>query len=354
MSDYIKCDGKQCGLGKHLSGGRYVCPHNNLAAKFPNLALEWDYERNTFRPEDITTGSDKIVWWICLTEHCGCHRWQASISNRARVKNGRGCPYCSGRETCIHTSLYTVRPDIALEWDYEKNGDIKPWNVAPCSNKKYWWICLINPCGCHKWEIDPNNRMSGNNCPFCCNQQVCIHSSLYTKYPQLMLEWDYERNIYFPWTVSTHSKYKFWWICKINPTHRWEAYSYNRIDHDSGCPTCAIAGFSKAQIKWIKEMESNYGITIRHALSEGGEFKISEIGKVDGYCLETNTVYEYHGDYWHGNPLKYNSESINEVNGITFGELYRRTMERDMNIRLLGYNLITKWTTESILIVEII
>ena len=41
-------------------------------------------------------------------------------------------------------------------------------------------------------------------------------------------------------------------------------------------------------------------IPIQHA-ENGGEFYIQGIGKVDGYCQETNTVYEFHGSYWHGN-----------------------------------------------------
>lgn len=43
-----------------------------------------------------------------------------------------------------------------------------------------------------------------------------------------------------------------------------------------------------------------------------GEYRIEGVGKVDGFCEQTNTVYEYHGDYWHGNPDIY----INKMNII--------------------------------------
>ena len=84
-------------------------------------------------------------------------------------------------------------------------------------------------------------------------------------------------------------------------------------------------------------------IQIQHALSPEGEFKISNIGKVDGYCQTNNTIYEYHGSYWHGNPSLYDSNDINKQLDKTFGELYQKTLERDKKIRELGYNLIVKW-----------
>lgn len=87
-------------------------------------------------------------------------------------------------------------------------------------------------------------------------------------------------------------------------------------------------------------------IKIRHAGSAEGEFNIPNVGKVDGYCKENNTVYEYHGDYWHGNPLKFNPEDLNERANVTFGELYQRTVQRDNKIKQLGYNLVVKWESE--------
>ena len=89
-------------------------------------------------------------------------------------------------------------------------------------------------------------------------------------------------------------------------------------------------------------------IIIQYALSTAGEYKIPEIGKVDGYCRENNTVYEYHGDYWHGNPSIFNPDDINEVTKKSFGELYQKTVERDDKIRQTGYTLIVKWETEDL------
>lgn len=71
--------------------------------------------------------------------------------------------------------------------------------------------------------------------------------------------------------------------------------------------------------------------------------------KSDGYCQETNTIYEFHGDYWHGNPTIYDSNVYNDVCKRTMGELYQNTINRDKHIKSLGYILIVKWENEIIL-----
>jgi len=68
--------------------------------------------------------------------------------------------------------------------------------------------------------------------------------------------------------------------------------------------------------------------------------------KFDGFCQKTNTVYEFHGDYWHGNPRKYDPEHVNKSNKQQFGDLYDNTLEREAIIVSLGYNLVTIWEDE--------
>lgn len=95
---------------------------------------------------------------------------------------------------------------------------------------------------------------------------------------------------------------------------------------------------SKAQICWLEEIMKSENKVIQHAKSPGGEYKIPTIGKVDGYCHETNTVYEFHGDFWHGNPDKFKPEKINPVSQKKYGELYNNTLDRDQKIKDLGFN----------------
>ena len=60
----------------------------DFATQFPNIAKEWNYEKNHgLLPENFVSGSGKKVWWKCKNGH----EWEAEIRRRVQ---GKGCPYC--------------------------------------------------------------------------------------------------------------------------------------------------------------------------------------------------------------------------------------------------------------------
>ena len=66
--------------------------------------------------------------------------------------------------------------------------------------------------------------------------------------------------------------------------------------------------------------------------------------RVDGFCEETNTIYEYHGCYWHGcSKCQPNRNKVHPVSKKTMEQLYRNTLRRDKFIKSLGYNYVVKW-----------
>jgi len=109
------------------------------------------------------------------------------------------------------------------------------------------------------------------------------------------------------------------------------------------------SGFSQKAIRWLDSISEKEGINIRHA-GNVGELKIPYIdhtGKhrwffADGFCEETNTVYEFHGDYYHGNPRVYASDVMNKKCQKTMGQLYSDTMAREALIRE-RFNLVVMW-----------
>ena len=64
--------------------------------------------------------------------------------------------------------------------------------------------------------------------------------------------------------------------------------------------------------------------------------------KVDGFDPETNTVYLYHGRFWHGCPDTYNPDMIHPIVKLPMKDLYEKTMFYESKIKAAGYNLITK------------
>lgn len=92
--------------------------------------------------------------------------WDAQWSS---IKGRRGCPYCANKRVCYDNSLAKARPDLIKEWNFAKNGNHVPDNVAARSQRKYWWICF--ECN-HEWEATPSNRNAltegkCSNCPKC-------------------------------------------------------------------------------------------------------------------------------------------------------------------------------------------
>ena len=132
--------------------------YNDLQTVNPTLSNEWNYEKNNgLTPMDVFPNSKKRVWWKCDKGH----EWETMISNRNK---GSGCPYCSGRKVLEgYNDLYTINPNLAKEWNYEKNTELSPSNVTPGSNKKVWWKCEKG----HEWLASINHRNNGRGCPYC-------------------------------------------------------------------------------------------------------------------------------------------------------------------------------------------
>lgn len=68
----------------------------------------------------------------------------------------------------------------------------------------------------------------------------------------------------------------------------------------------------------------------------------------DGYDPKTNTIYEFLGDYWHGNPEVFNLNEINPSCYKTFKQLNEETFKRFDEIRSLGYKIIYIWESDFI------
>jgi len=122
------------------------------------------------------------------------------------------------------------------------------------------------------------------------------------------------------------------------------SFSQNAGSHinGSGCPVCDKGKTSsKSEKKWldsknIPEIYRNYPIKIKN----------NRTLYVDGYDPTTNTVYEFWGDFWHGNPRIFNQSDINTRTNISFGELYNNTLNKINILVKNGYKIIDIWEDE--------
>lgn len=218
------------GEGCPVCSGQKLLPgFNDLAATNPDLAREWNYERNgALYPEHLMAGSGTKVWWKCS---CG-FEWQAPPYSR---KAGAGCPRCAGN-TLIpgFNDIRTARQDLVSEWDYEKNHPLTPQEAAAFSRQKAWWKCALG----HSWNACIYSRAAGKGCPYCGGRKVLSgFNDLASGFPKLIQEWDDAGNAPLsPTQIMSSSHRKVWWHCTEG--HHWKASPANRI-RGSGCPVCA-------------------------------------------------------------------------------------------------------------------
>ena len=194
----------------------------------------WNADKNDKNLLDtLTTGSKKVVWWKCEKGH----EWEAVIYNQG---NNRVCPYCSNKKVLAgFNDLATTNPEIAKEWDIEKNGDLKPTDITAGSSKKVFWKCEKG----HEWESSPKERKRGQNCPYCSNKRVlkgyndlytyCINNNL----DDVILEFDNKKNKFTMKDITAGSDKETWWICPNG--HSYQSSPSRRVMKGSGCGICS-------------------------------------------------------------------------------------------------------------------
>ncbi len=126
--------------GRKADGTRQK--HPTFARAKHALLQQWDHDRNRETgnfPENTTLQSRKLIWWQCHECPKGkVHSWQAQAFSRTR-KILTGCPCCAGQKICECNSLETVCPDIAADFDVEKNG-VSAAEVTSSAHTKYSWL----------------------------------------------------------------------------------------------------------------------------------------------------------------------------------------------------------------------
>ena len=188
-----------CGLKKRKMNHNkaLIDKRGSLYDNRPDLIEEWNYEKNyPLTPKDVTIGSKKKVWWKCKNGH----EWEATVQNRS---SGSNCIYCTGQMALIgENDLVTTNPELIEEWDYEKNGDLKPENYKAGSNISVWWRCELG----HSWKTTINHRTGGTGCPKCYSeygtsfpeQAICYYLSKVTNVENRQKLFDQEVDIYLP------------------------------------------------------------------------------------------------------------------------------------------------------------
>jgi hypothetical protein len=284
---------------------------------------KYDYSKTIYIKSDIK-----------LTIICPIHgEFQQFVSNHITY----GCGKC-GRSQ--NTRNLNLKKNSALTFvDKAKNihGDkyIYDKTIYITTIKHVIVTCPIHG----DWATTPNNHLGGKGCPDC-----GIEKTRNNKYKSF----DDYYNIFIEQHGDTYDYSMVKWVngstpieirCKKHGLFTMKPYSHKI---GSGCNKCT-AQYSRMAIEWLTYISQTTGEYIQHAENTGEYILPGTRNKVDGYCEKTNTVYEFLGDFWHGNPSLYDYEAKNPRNDKTFGALYENTVAKKEKIINMGYNYVDIW-----------
>ena len=90
---------------------------------------------------------------------------------------------------------------------------------------------------------------------------------------------------------------------------------------------------SKSETKWLDSL----GVPVRQKWFDDVQYS------VDGYDPSTNTVYLYHGKFWHGCLETYSPDDIHPILKVKMKQLHKQTLSWEKKIKDAGYNLVVQW-----------
>ena len=278
--------------------------------KFIEKALLKHNNRYDYSKVKYNSSKDKVI--IICKEHGDFEQIPASHIS------GRGCPNCVSNVK-IDTSIFIKKCiDIhGYKYDYSKIDYIG-------SRKNVILICKEHG----EFLKTPFNILQGQGCKYCSllNRSYVKEDFIIKANIKHNNKYTYDNSVYI------NTKTKLIITCK-------EHGDFVQTPHlhlvGKGCKKCGVK-FGKKENKWL----DTYNID-----NDYRQYKIDRY-VVDGYDPKTNTVYEFNGDFWHGNPNKYNKSKVNRVIKLTFGELYEKTLEKEQSLIELGYNVISIWESD--------
>lgn len=195
-------------------------------------------------------------------------------------------------------------------------------------------VKLRHTCG-NVWVTTMNNVMASKvGCPTCARKQATDKNSSSVESAQARVDNSAGNGIFKVLRLEKGDlAYRYFPVlgcstCSSTFLQRW--------DTKISCPVCSpsVTGpRSKVCWEWLSNLERIFKIKIVGCNSP--EITLTVKGKkfrVDGYHKESETVFEFLGDYWHGNPKSFPEHA----------EKYRKTIER-LTALHEKYNVIYVW-----------
>jgi hypothetical protein len=240
---------------------------------------------------------------------------------------GAGCRDCgfekTGKGLVSNTTRFIEKANEVHNFRYDYSLAIYGQNNAVKIN-------II----CKKHGIFPQtpaHHLNGEGCPKCI--KVLEEDFIERAKSTYSNKFQYDRMVYISFTKKIEI------FCIEHNRYFWQM-PYSHLNND-GCP-CRCPWISKSERKWLDYINIPDDPQHRQVIILGTH--------TDGFIPETNTIYEFNGDYYHGNPTRYNPQDTNPTNHKTYGKLYAATLQREQLLRNAGYNVVSIWESDWLVI----
>lgn len=261
---------------------------NDVETKASHLSKYWDYVKN-IEPMNNTWFTHRTeCWWLCEKGH-SFNRNPAWLSKRFH------CPECATipRNAVLIpgvNDVATLYPELVST--FSRNNEFDSRTAIASPNVKYLWVCDLG----HEYLRSLRSHSSGAKCPYCTGLKLLPgFNDFATRYPELLPEWDYERNTFKPDSISGGGSVRVWWKCIQG--HSWETVVSNRTKNGAGCPSCVFHN-SKHEVKILEVLQGLTESKILHSC-----WSVIPKYELDFYIPELGLAIEYNGEYWHSNKV---------------------------------------------------
>jgi hypothetical protein len=251
---------------------------------------------------------------------CNVHGMFEQIPNSHL--SGKGCLECardaSSNKICFISKAIEIHGNV-----YDYGSVVYINNYTPVQI-----TCTLHGI----FEQAPSNHLKGSGCASCIFDKWSLSNDEFQNKAKEIHQNKYDYSL-------TH--YNGWnnYVDIICPEHGMFSQTGGSHLNGCGCPKCKT-NISKIEILWLDSL--NIKEELRHkTIKINGQNYM-----VDAYDPSTKTIYEFYGDYWHGNPKKFISKDINKTVKKSFGHLYDRTIQREILFHNNGYKIISVWEND--------
>lgn len=237
------------------------------------------------------------------------------------INAAQGCPACGGN---LRKAIGTV-----LEDAFKAHGERYVYPPFAYTSNKQMIDIICRDHGPFSQQIKAH--LNGVGCPWCATNPKTDTASFIVKARKHHGErFDYSKVVY------VNNERHITITCRKHGDYQQTPHSHLA---GNGCSRC-VSNSSNQENAWLDSLNIP-GLSRQHKLKVG-----SRRFTVDGYDPITNTVYEFNGDYFHGNPRLYDAVWVQRLAKQSFGALHHKTQDKERTLKEAGFNIVSIWESD--------